>query len=100
MFSPTFRFGDVHFSLEVEVEHAVELLMYRLCGLSFLAAIIDSMQRYTTFRNKRISIKIKKQSVQLLLKLRKKSEGGRSIDSNRGVTDMTDWQKELMRISI
>ena len=46
----TVGFGDVHFSLEVEIKHVYELLFYRLIGLSFSAGIIDSIHKYLKFR--------------------------------------------------
>ena len=46
----TVGFGDMHFPLKVEVEHFTELLLYRLSGLSFLAAIIESIQAYIKYR--------------------------------------------------
>ena len=46
----TVGFGDVHFPLEVEIEHFYELLLYRVFGLSFLAAIIESIHAYVKYR--------------------------------------------------
>ena len=46
----TVGFGDVHFPLEVEIDHFYELLLYRVCGLSFLAAIIESIDAYLRYR--------------------------------------------------
>ena len=51
----TVGFGDVRFSLDVEIEHVYELLFYRMFGLSFLAGIIDSMQKYLKYRRKKIA---------------------------------------------
>ena len=48
----TVGFGDVHFPLEVEIEHFHELVIYRVFGLSFLAAIIESIHVYIKFRRK------------------------------------------------
>ena len=44
-------FGDVHFTLQAEVDHVYEMLFYRVFGLSFLAAIIEAIQTYIRFRN-------------------------------------------------
>ena len=46
----TVGFGDIHFPLEVEIEHFYELLLYRVFGLSFLAAIIESIDIYIKYR--------------------------------------------------
>ena len=46
----TVGLGDFHFSLEEEIKHVHLLLFYRLLGLSFMAAIIESIQKYTTSR--------------------------------------------------
>ena len=52
----TVGFGDVHFPLDVEIEHFYELLIYRIIGLSFLAAIIESIHVYIKFRRKLLII--------------------------------------------
>ena len=46
----TVGFGDIHFPLKVEIEHFYELLLYRVFGLSFLAAIIESIYVYFRYR--------------------------------------------------
>lgn len=46
----TVGFGDVHFPLEVEIDHFYELVLYRVFGLSFLAGIIESIHEYIKYR--------------------------------------------------
>ena len=65
----TVGFGDVHFSLEAEVEHAYVLFMYRIFGLSFVAAMLESVQLYMKRRNREIKKNIKKHSVHIRDKL-------------------------------
>ena len=47
----TVGFGDISHSLEFEIEHAYELTVYRVFGLSMVAGIIESIQGYIVFRN-------------------------------------------------
>ena len=56
----TVGFGDVHFSLDVEVKHVYELLFYRLLGLSFSAGIIDSIHKYLKYRRNVFALTSKK----------------------------------------
>ena len=56
----TVGFGDVHFSLEEEINHLYEMLFYRMFGLSFLAGIIDSIQKYMKFRRKMLEHRSKR----------------------------------------
>lgn len=58
----TVGFGDVLFPLELEIHHVWDLLFYRLMGLTFLAAIIDSLQKYIKYRRK-ILVKSTKQGM-------------------------------------
>ena len=44
------RFGDISHSLEFEIDHAYELTVYRVFGLSLVAGIIESIQVYIAFR--------------------------------------------------
>ena len=46
----TVGFGDVHFPLEVEIDHFYVLVLYRVFGLSFLAGIIESIHDYIKYR--------------------------------------------------
>ena len=46
----TVGFGDVHFPLEVEINHFYELVLFRVFGLSFLAGIIESIHEYIKYR--------------------------------------------------
>ena len=46
----TVGFGDIGHSLDFEIEHAYELTVYRLFGLSMVAAIIDSIRAYISLR--------------------------------------------------
>ena len=48
----TVGFGDVGHSLQFEVEHVYELTMYRVFGLSLLAAVIKSLQSYIVVRKR------------------------------------------------
>ena len=81
--------------------------MYRICGLSIIAAFIDSIQSYTKFRRKRLSVKLKKQSVHIMSMLRQRKNGCRSCVTDEigdwqtrameGVTDeISDWQTRAM----
>ena len=47
----TVGFGDISHSLEFEIEHAYELTIYRVFGLSLVAGIIESIQAYIALRN-------------------------------------------------
>lgn len=47
----TVGFGDISHSLEFEIEHAYELTVYRVFGLSLVAGIIESIQAYIALRN-------------------------------------------------
>ena len=46
----TVGFGDVHFPLEVEIDHFYELVVYRVFGLAFLAGIIEAIYGYVKYR--------------------------------------------------
>ena len=48
----TVGFGDVGHSLEYEIEHAYVLTVYRVFGLSLLAALIESIMLYIAVRRK------------------------------------------------
>ena len=50
----TVGFGDKNFPLDVEIDHLYELLFLRVFGLSFIAGIIDSINKYIKYRNKDI----------------------------------------------
>ena len=53
----TVGFGDVHFPLEVEIDHFYELVLYRVFGLSFLAGIIESIHEYIKYRKSLLILK-------------------------------------------
>ena len=63
----TVGFGDVHFPLEVEVQHFYELVVYRVFGLSFLAGIIESVFQYLNFRKGLLLKKEKLRKISRLL---------------------------------
>ena len=46
----TVGFGDIHFPLQVEIDHFYELVIYRIFGLSFLAGIIESIYNYINYQ--------------------------------------------------
>ena len=48
----TVGFGDVVYPLELEIHHVYYLLLYRLGGLTILAAVIDALQKYIKYRKK------------------------------------------------
>ena len=48
----TVGFGDVNYPLEVEINHIYVLLVIRLMGLTVLAGIIDSIQKYIKYRKR------------------------------------------------
>ena len=56
----TVGFGDVHFPLEVEIDHFYELVLFRVFGLSFLAGIIESINDYIKYRKKVLIVKSNK----------------------------------------
>ena len=53
----TVGFGDIHFPLEVEIDHFYELVLFRVFGLSFLAGIIESIHVYIKYRKSVIIMK-------------------------------------------
>ena len=53
----TVGFGDVHFPLEVEIDHFYELVLYRVFGLSFLAGIMESIHEYIKYRKSLLLVK-------------------------------------------
>ena len=53
----TVGFGDLGHSLEFEVDHAYDLTVYRLFGLSLVASIIKSSQSYIALRKERLQMK-------------------------------------------
>ena len=59
----TVGFGDVHFPLEVEIDHFYELVLYRVFGLSFLAGIIESINDYIKYRKKVLIVKRNKKKL-------------------------------------
>ena len=59
----TVGFGDIHLPLEVEVEHFYELVVYRVFGLSVVAAIIESVLQYIKFR-KRLLLRNKRENLE------------------------------------
>ena len=61
----TVGFGDIHFSLDAEVEHAYVFLMYRILCLSFVAAVLESVQLYMKYCNKVLKKNLKRYSVHL-----------------------------------
>ena len=53
----TVGFGDLGYSLEFEIEHTYDLTVYRVFGVSLVAAIIESLQIYISFRKERLQQK-------------------------------------------
>ena len=52
----TVGFGDIGHSLEFEIEHAYELTVYRVFGLSLVAAVIESLQSYIALRKETLQV--------------------------------------------
>ena len=101
----TVGFGDVHFSLEEEIEHVYEMLLYRICGLAFLAGLIESIQGYIRYRNRKIAKKFSRRSVAFKHRLGqtrrsfRSDSGGRGKDGGRGGTQISyHWEENITMI--
>ena len=65
----TVGFGDIVHSVEFEIEHAYELTVYRVFGLSLVAAIIESLQSYIELRKEKLQVDALERQKKILEKI-------------------------------
>ena len=88
--------------MEFEIEHAYELTVYRVFGLSLVAGIIDSIQTYISFREETLKNKTLDQKLQIiqnkvLEKVHAAMACGKEGNHNHGV--MKALQQQITMVS-
>ena len=65
----TVGFGDLGHSLEFEIDHAYDLTVYRVFGLSLVAAIIESLQSDISLRKEWLQMEALEQQKKFMEKI-------------------------------
>ena len=86
----TVGFGDIGPSLEFEIEHAYELTVYRIFGLSLVAAVIESLQSYLVLRKNTLQIEASERQKIIIAKLHSSMLSYR-LDWRRKLHDGDDY---------
>ena len=65
----TVGFGDLGHSLQFEIDHAYDLTVYRLFGLSMVAAIIESLTSLIALRKEKLHYEAVERKKKMMMKI-------------------------------